>query len=66
MSLTNICSCALTKDHKMRQITNDLYQLFIRIINLASFLLAPLAEWQQSFYNAFFGVQLSQEGTDVL
>ena len=24
MSLTNLCSCALIKDHKMRQIINDL------------------------------------------
>ena len=52
MSLTNLCSCALTKDHKMRQIINDLYLLFIRIMNLASFLLAPPAEWQRSFFNA--------------
>ena len=35
MSLTNICSCALIKDHKMRQIINDLYLLFLRIMNLA-------------------------------
>ena len=37
MSLTNLCSCALIKDHKMRQIINDLYLLFLRIMNLASF-----------------------------
>ena len=24
MSLTNLCSCALIKDHKMRRIINDL------------------------------------------
>ena len=35
MSLTNLCSCALIKYHKMRQIINDLYLLFLRIMNLA-------------------------------
>ena len=33
MSLINVCSCALIKDHKMRQIINDLYLLFLRIMN---------------------------------
>ena len=37
MSLTNLCSCALIKDHKIRQIINDLCLLFLRIMNLASF-----------------------------
>ena len=27
MSLTNLCSCALTKDHKMRQVINNRYLL---------------------------------------
>ena len=35
MSLTNLCTCALIKDHKMRQIINELYLLFLRIMNLA-------------------------------
>ena len=39
MSLTNICSCALVKDHQMSQIINYLYQLFLRMMNLASFCL---------------------------
>ena len=30
MSLTNLCSCALIKDHKMRQIINDLSLLFFK------------------------------------
>ena len=38
MSLINLCSCTLMKDHKMRQIINDLYPPFSRIMNLASFL----------------------------
>ena len=37
ISLTNICLCALMKDHKMRQIINDLYLLFLRIMKMASF-----------------------------
>ena len=39
MSFTNLCSCALIKDHKMRQIINNFYLLFLRIMNLASFIL---------------------------
>ena len=36
MSLTiNLCSCTLMKDHKMRQIINDIYLLFLKIMNLA-------------------------------
>ena len=42
MSLTNLCSCALMKDHKMGQIINDLYLLFLRIMNLASFFLRTI------------------------
>ena len=41
MSLTNLCSCALIKDHKMRLIINDLYLLFLRIMNLASYQQMP-------------------------
>ena len=33
MSFTNLYSCALIKDHKMRQIINNLYPLFLRIMN---------------------------------
>ena len=39
MSLTNLCSYALMKDHTMRQIINDIYLLFLRIMNLVSFFL---------------------------
>ena len=42
MSLTNLCSCALMKDHK---IINDLYLLFLRIMNLASFLFKKKIFW---------------------
>ena len=48
MSLTNLCSCALMKDNKMRQIINDLYLLFLRIMNLASFF------WRKNILIYFF------------
>ena len=42
MSLTNLCSCILMKDQKMRQIINDIYLLFLRIMNLTSFILRKI------------------------
>ena len=48
MSLTNLCSCTLMKDHKMRQIINDIYLLFLRIMTLASLF------FKNNYFDLFF------------
>ena len=47
MSLTNLCSCGLIKDHKMRQIINDFYILFLKFMNLESF-------FKNKYFDLFF------------
>ena len=52
MSLTNLCSCALMKDHIMRQVINNRYLTILRIMNLASF-------FKNKYFDLFFLKNLS-------
>ena len=70
ISLTNLCSCALIKDHQMKQIINNIYLLSIRIMNLAlrknictlfffkNLRLYPLSPPPSMTYVTYFNVKL--------
>ena len=48
MSLTNICSCALIKDHKMRQIIYDLYPTILKNYEFGIII------WKNKYFDLFF------------
>ena len=48
MSFTNLYLCALIKDHKMRQIMNNLYLLFLIFLKLALFC------FKKKYFDLFF------------